>query len=136
MKKIIFSLMLVFIFAEIFGQTEAGKTFSKDYYLKKSKTQKKVAWILLTGGTIMAVAGAISFSESWDSDSYTTTDISGFIMLAGIVSDIVSIPFFISSAKNKRRALSVAISNQKIFVPQQKGYALNKQPALTLKFGL
>ena len=133
MKKIIFSLILLFFMVKSFSQTPA---VSKDYYLQKSKSQKKVGWILLTGGTIMAVVGAIGFDDSWDSGSYTKTDILGFVMLGGILSDIASIPFFISSAKNKRRALSAAISNQKIFIPQQKGYALNTQTAFTLKLVL
>ncbi len=84
----------------------------------------------------MEVGGAIGFDDSWDSGSNSATDTYGFLMLGGIVSDIGSIPFFISSAKNKRRASSVAINNQKIFVHQQKGYELNAQPTHTLKFGL
>ncbi len=47
----------------------------------------------------MKVGGAIGFDDSWDSGSNSATDTYGFLMLGGIVSDIVSIPFFISSAK-------------------------------------
>ena len=136
MKKVILSLTLVLIFAKMFGQIEASKTFSKDYYLKKSKTQKKVAWILLTGGTIMAVGGAIVFDNSWYSDSYATTDIAGFVMLAGVITDIACIPFFISAAKNKGRAASASFSSPKLLLPQQNTLAWKIQPTFKLKIEL
>jgi hypothetical protein len=136
MKRIIFSLALLLLVVKLFAQTETSKPISKDFYLKKSKTQKTIAWSLLVGGTVMAVAGGASFDNSWNSGSYTATDVSGFIMLAGVVADIASIPFFISSGKNKKRALSVALNNQKIFVPQLKAFKLNTQPSLALKIGL
>ena len=99
MRKIIFFLTLLPFVIKSFSQPQA---LTKDYYLKKSKTQKAVAWILLSGGTALAVGGAISFVHNDLYGSNSATDISGFVMLGGVVSDIVSIPFFLSSAKNKR----------------------------------
>ncbi len=87
----------------------------------------------------MATVGLIITSKHVNDDPFEALDNLGtsggavILTIAGIGSALGSIPFFISSAKNKRRALSVAISNQKIFIPQKKGYALNTQPALTLK---
>ncbi|MCW3110612.1 MAG: hypothetical protein JWQ09_5118 [Segetibacter sp.] len=135
MKKIVFSLTLLLFVVKSFSQEPTSPALSKDYYLKKSKNQKTVAWILLAGGTVMAVGGAISFSHNYDYGSNSATDISGFLLLGGIVSDIVSIPFFTSSSKNKRKAASIAISNQNIFLPRQNSFALKTQPTITLKIG-
>ncbi len=91
---------------------------------------------MLGGGTIMAVGGLISFSHNYYYGSNSATDISGFIALGGIVADIVSIPFFISSSKNKKKAAALAISNQTIFLPQKNSIDFVTQPAITIKIGL
>ena len=44
-----------------------------------------------------------------------------------------SIPFFISSAKNKRRAAAISFNNQKILFPLQRFLVLKTQRAVTLK---
>lgn len=135
MKKIAFALALLLFFVESFGQAPARPAFSKGYYLEKSKNQKTAAWILLAGGTAMAAAGALAFNQNYDSGSNSATDISGVLLLSGIVADIVSIPFFISSSKNKRKAASITMGNQNIFLPRQSTFALKMQPSITIKIG-
>lgn len=129
-------LTLLLFAVKSFSQVSLSPSLTKDYYLQKSKNQKKAGWILLAGGTMLAVGGAMSFNDSWSASSNSATDISGFIMLAGLVSDIVSIPFFISASNNKKKALSVAIICKKILNPGQKAFASNTQPTLTLRLGL
>ena len=142
MKKIIFSLTLVFIFAEIFGQTEAGKTFSKDYYLQKSKNQKTVAWLMLGGGTALAITGFVLANKQIDDNDPLNLDNleagGGFAILGfvGVGTALGSIPFFISSVKNKRKAASISFNNQKILVPLQNTFVLKTQLAFTLKIHL
>lgn len=131
MKKTVFSLTLLLFVIKSFSQVLPSPSLKKDYYLQKSKNQKKAGWILLTAGTIMVVGGAVAFDKSRHSGSNSATDISGFIILAGIVSDIVSIPFFISASENK--AFPVAINCRRV---QQKAFASNTQPTLTLRVGL
>ena len=133
MKKIVFFLALLILVTQSFSQTppNSGASSASDY-LKRSRNQKKAGWILLAGGTAMAVGGAITFNYNWNYGSYTATDISGFVMLGGIVADLVSIPLFISSGANKRKA-SILLNSQKILVPQQSAFALRSQPTLTLK---
>ena len=134
MKKMIISLTLLLFMVESFSQTPA---FSKDYYLKKSKNQKTVAWVMLGGG--LAITAIFGFRKDVEQQGINVDPLAhrdAPIVLAGIASALGSIPFFISSAKNKGRALSVAIRNKKILVPQQKGYALHTQPSLTLRLTL
>lgn len=114
-----------------------AKFQSKESYLNKSKNQRKVAWILLGAGTALAVVGGIGFDSTWDdSDSYSTTDIFGFVLTAGIIADLVSIPFFISSHHNKKHASTLSFGNQSITSPSGKSMYQRIYPSLTFKFDL
>ncbi len=132
MKKTLIFLILLLFIVKGFSQTISSTEFSKEDYLKKSKNQKTTGWILLGGGVAMAVIGAASFSSSWDSESNTTTDISGFSMLGGVASSLVSIPFFISSGRNARKASKLSLNYQPILVPNQVSLAQNTLPSLSL----
>ncbi|MDI1306735.1 MAG: hypothetical protein PSX42_18060 [bacterium] len=133
MKKTITFLMLLLFTVNAFSQTIPNNEFSKEYYLKKSKNQKTTGWILLSGGTLMTVVGVIGFSDSWYSSSNSTTDTYGFIMLGGVVSGLGSIPFFIMSGNNARKAATISLSNQPVFSPMQGSLVLNSQPGLSVK---
>ena len=54
----------------------------------------------------------------------------GAVCIAG------SIPFFIASAKNKRRAMSVSFKNETIPQLQKSSFANRSVPSLTLKISL
>ncbi len=123
MKKIFFTLTLLLFMIKSFSQTPA---LSKDYYLQKSKNQKTVAWVMLGGGVAMTTIGLVIVNKHVNDDpidalnNLGTVGGSSILALAGIGTALGSIPFFISSAKNKRRALSVAISNQKSLFRNKK----------------
>jgi hypothetical protein len=136
MKQILLTLTVLLFSLQSFCQGPANTALSKDEYLKKSKNQKKIAWILLGAGTVMAVGGYIVGSEYLFTESTTTVDIAAFTMLTGILSDLVSIGFFVSASNNKQRAARLAISNQKISIPHQYTVSFKMQPALTLKIPL
>lgn len=132
MKKITLCLILLIFGFQSFSQTPPEG--SAEYYRQKSKNQKKTAWILLGAGTVMAVGGGIGFNRSWNlPEHYTETDIFGFIMLAGIVSDLVSIPVFISSGRNARRASRVSVSTQLIDFPRVNNSYVEPHPAISIK---
>jgi hypothetical protein len=138
MKKIIFSLTLLLFVARCFSQTTSSPKLSKDYYLQKSKTQKTIGWVLLAGGTAMVVGGAISYPKR-ESSSFSeayTFNANDIIILIGTGADIISIPFFISAHKNKKRAARVAITNQKILWSQKNNIGFVTQPSFTIKIGL
>ena len=138
MKKIVFSLTLLIFVLNSFCQTSKNKALTKDYYLQKSKNQKTVAWVLLGGGLGIAAAGGIVqlIHENQRNGGFNLDFTGAFIAIGGGVIALSSIPFFISSSKNKNIAASIVISNQNIFLPQQNSFALKTQPTFTLKIGL
>ncbi len=135
MKKIIFSLTLLLFVLTPFAQTPV---ISKDYYLKKSKTQKTVGWILLGTGAGIAAYGLITINSYTDNEgpfggqNYT----GALIAIGGGVISASSIPFFISSAKNKRRAATISFTSQKILWYQKNNIGFITQPSFTMRIGL
>ena len=140
MKKIVFSLTLLIFVLNSFCQTSKNKALTKDYYLQKSKNQKTAAWVLLGGGLGIAATGGIVqliHENQSNNGSGLSFDFTGtWIAIGGGVVALSSIPFFIGSSKNKKKAASIAISNQNIFLPRQNSFALKTQPTFTLKIGL
>lgn len=137
MKKIIFSLLSLLIFAKTFSQTTTSPAISKDYYLQKSKNQKTTAWVLLGAGIGMTVGGlAINQDQPLYGGSSNDNAKGLWLSYLGGATTLSSIPFFISGHKNKKRAASVTINNQRIFLSQQSSLCLTKQPAITLKINL
>lgn len=103
MKKIVIFTMLMILSATSFSQqTTPSKPVTQADYLKKSKNQKTTAWIMLGGGASLILVGNLignSKNSSFD-DAGTGVVIGGI----GVLSMLGSIPVFLASGKNKRRA--------------------------------
>ncbi len=84
----------------LFSQSLTGKD-----YLKRSKNQKTVGWVLLGGGTAL-IATAYLVDPPARPGSFDDLVIKGAFVVVGALSAISSVPFFIASGKNKRRARS------------------------------
>jgi hypothetical protein len=109
---------------------------TKNDYLKKSKNQKTAGWVMLRGGVVIGVVGAILFSENFEilSDGNdASADTGGALFLIGAGSTLGSIPFFISSAHNAGKAASLSISTHDILRPLRNSFIANTQPALTFR---
>jgi hypothetical protein len=120
------------------------------FYLNKSKHQQTAAWVLLGAGSTMAIIGMIGATRAsaemvgslftLDSQTLTKATANGttysFIMLTGLAADLVSIPFFISASKNKKKAASLSFGNQTFYAPPDKSYSQNLVPSLTLRIKL
>jgi hypothetical protein len=91
------------------------------YYSKKHKNQKKTAWILMGSGTALTVGGVIAQAATATVDLVTMmtgsepefNQTGSYVALAGIATMATSIPFFIASGNNKKRA-NIALQEQKI----------------------
>ncbi len=106
-KLLLLIVLFAFISFESFAQISNDQYSSTNidnqinHYLKKSKNQKKLAWIFLGGGLV----GNVVFSSMANSRNYEDTR-SGPSVLYGIsgLAMISSIPLFMASSKNKDNA--------------------------------
>ena len=107
MKKTAILFLLIVLSASTFSQqTNPVPTVTKPDYLQKSKNQKTAAWILLGGGTALAAGGFIWAS----SNIFSTSSGPEVLLLVGIGCMTGSIPFFISSSKNRKRAMMLRLN--------------------------
>ncbi len=148
MKKIIlFSLLLILSAASFSQQTKNVKPqLTKTDYLQKSRNQKNAAWILLGGGATLIITAAVFPQGEFTglqfdpftliSEGHKNDGIIGALELSGVLSMLGSIPLFISSGMNKRKAMSISFKNEK--VPQfMNGSIVNRPiPSLSLKINL
>lgn len=103
MKKTGICLLLALMTFNVFAQQ-----LTRADYLKKSKNQKTGAWVLLAGGIgLVGIGAAIGGGEEASFDAAGT----GIVVAGiGVLASLASIPLFIASAKNKRRAAKATAS--------------------------
>jgi hypothetical protein len=117
------------------------------HYVKKHKNQKTTAWILLGSGTAVAVGGLITQTANSvvavvslpllliGEEIQEPTQTGTYIALAGLTTMATSIPFFIASGKNKKRA-NIAIQEQKITLGNKKNQQASYQSiSLSINLG-
>ena len=113
MKKILFSaLFLVLTICSFSQDMKLHVPKSRQEYLKISKVQKSTAWNLLIGGTTVIGSGLLigtsdpgGVQEDWGGAIFGAS-----LILVGGVVDLISIPFFLESSKNKRRGIEAVTS--------------------------
>jgi hypothetical protein len=141
-QAIILTLFISFATASFGQQTVQSQPLTKTDYLQKSKNQKKTGRILLIGGTALLITGfVIPKGELVEEgfwlipDEYKNDNIKAAFILAGVASDLASIPFFIASKKNRRKAnaASVFIKMENATVLQQAVVRNQSFPALGIK---
>jgi hypothetical protein len=148
MKKICISVLLLVLSVEMFSQQTTPQTTVSTDYLKKSKNQKKAGLILLIGGTTVLITslviprGELVYDGIcvgvYCSDEYKNDNLKTALFLSGVALDLASIPFFIASKKNKKRAAKVSTSfnMEKARVIQHATYVNKSFPALSIKISL
>ena len=153
MKKIIlYTLLLVIPTATFCQSTPNDIPAIKTDYLKKSKNQKTAAWVLLGGGFALtttsillatpkvtedygnALVGIFS-TEPAPQNNYTAENI---LLITGTASMLASIPFFIASKKNKRKAMGMSanIKMENARMIQYQSFVQTSYPAIALKIKL
>jgi hypothetical protein len=147
MKKITISvLMLIIAIATFSQQTKSSLGLTKEDYLQKSNNKKKVAWIMLGGGATLVLTGIIIPKGELTNDGclfcpeykkeYKNDGIKGSLAFTGTLSMLGSIPFFISSHHNKKKAASLSFKNEMVPGIYKSSLVYNSIPSLDLKFKL
>jgi hypothetical protein len=141
MKKIIPLVLVLFIGKFSFCQeTIPSPTLTKQDYLKKSKSQKTASKIIAGTGAAVALTGILlaiddvgGIFDPRDQENTKTADAlayTGLVIMAG------SIPFFIASSKNRKKAMSMSFKNQRIPQLQNNGFVYRAIPSLSFKINL
>ena len=114
MKYLIIFLVLIFTFQSAQSQVTDTLTVKSnqemyDFYISKHKKLKTTGWILLgTGVAAMAVGGAIIYNSIMDEDG----EPGGILFVAGGLATAASIPVFIISGSNNRKAKAILGSGE------------------------
>jgi hypothetical protein len=132
MRKINVSILLLLFTVNAFSQqldTKAPRT--ADAYEAKSNKQKKTGRILLVvGATLIVASFVIPRGElthdgicigPYCTDEYKNDGLKSVVLAGGALSALGSLPFFISSLKNRRRAASISIKAER-FKSLYSGY--------------
>jgi hypothetical protein len=124
MKKINVSILLLLFTVNAFSQQLNTKAPPiGEAYQAKSKKQKKTGRILLVAGATLIVAsfviprGELTHDGicigPYCTDEYKNDGLKSAVLAGGSLSALGSLPFFISSRKNRRRAASVSIKAER-----------------------
>ena len=126
MKRITLTLLVVLIVTQfIHGQkidstTDRNPEELYDMYMQKRKANKTLAWVTLGAGlTMMTIGGAMQASQPILGD---TPDKGVALFYVGTAVSVLSIPLFIASGSNKRKA-NLALKGESIslkYIPIEK----------------
>lgn len=140
MRKIILLAVVLLQAVTLFSQV------SKEDYLKKSKKQKSMGNIFLAGGGALVIAAFLyprgDYEENitlyYAKKTYPNDNIKIGIAVAGAAAMLGSIPFYISAAKNRKKAEAVSINlhNQKIMLPHDGNLIAKIQPGVRFRVPL
>ena len=124
-KGLLVSLLIGLLCSNVQAQKQSESTKNLSdrdlglYYLKQSKTQKTIGWVLLGSGLVMELIGSAQYNE----DLFSEGSDGEALMLIGSLSTIASVPLFIMGAKNKGRA-EILLRNQNIPLTHSSGSRL------------
>lgn len=109
---------------------------SKEDYLKKSRNQRTTGWIMLGGGVVLGAVGAATFNNSDFLSNDAASNTGGWLFVIGGASALGSIPFFISSAHNARKAAAISFKPQPVHYPVNTALVVKWQPAVSVSIRL
>ncbi len=151
MKQAIFLLASLVTFFSCFAQEITSETpkpvLTKDEYLKKSRGQKTGAIVLISAGGVLTIVGMavavnnfeIDFGGTYGSSNQTDNSnetLSGVLVIGGLAAMLGSIPLFVSSHRNKKRALQLSFINEPALHLQKSMVFYKAVPSVKLKIGL
>lgn len=135
MKKIIMgTILLITANATFCQQNNPSPILTKQDYMKKSKHQKTAGWILMGGGILSTALG--SGRTNPDNISGGDNSRSTVFLVTGLTAIGVSIPLFIASSKNKKKAADISFRMDKTPQIQQGSFVFRSYPAISFRINL
>ena len=130
MKKLVSLSLLLILSVMVFGQQDPifvpGTT--KQDYLRKSKNQKRAAWVLLGIGSLSVLVGSIEVNPNYGESTNRP-----FLVIGGLITAVASIPNFIASGRNKKKAMRVSFNNYRVPQMRRNNFVYSSIPSLSLR---
>lgn len=143
MKKILLAIIITSWGIPLLAQQEKIITRKHSYetdYMQLSIKQKKTASVMVGGGVVLIVAPALILlnSELGDENLARKTVITLSVMVVGGLSVLGSIPLFIASGRNKKRALTASTRFRMNSHPviNSSAFVRKSYPSLVIKLNL
>ncbi len=148
MSKLLFSIVffLVLNSGSFCQQIKPAQKITKEDYLKKSKSQQTAAWIVFGSGFVSASVGiAIGLHKATEAlvgllylQQPKSSNDGEVLFYSGLAAMAGSIPLFIASSKNKKKANAVSASfkMETRSTVQQSAIVRSSFPSLSLNFSL
>ena len=140
MRHILIVLLLV---QAVLTHAQNNISPTKNDLLQKSKHQKKMAVILLAAGAALVTTSFIIPEGDADggidiylNKTHENDGIKAALGLTGLLGMLGSIPLFIASSKNHKKAMSISFKNENLIQPQKFNIADKKIPSLAVKISL
>lgn len=128
MKKFITSLSTLLLAISVCSQ-EIVK--DKKYYMDKSLRQKNGARVMLVAGGVLIGGGLLV--GNGNKSSFGDAAAGGLMGIAGLGLMVGSVVVFTSSAKNKKRAMSLALENMPVQQIKNSSWVSQPIPAVSIK---
>ena len=131
MKKLCMLLALIGIAGFSMAQDQPASPKTREYYLRKARTNNTIGWVFVGAGAVVLTATAIDegnnkssapsdgFNIDLDFDEYAYA--AGGILIAG------SIPFFIMGSRNREKADALTVFFRMEKTPRIRSSALIRQ---------
>ena len=129
MKKLVSLSLLLILSVMVFGQQDpifVPETTKQDY-LKKSKNQKRAAWVLLGLGSLSVLVGSIEVNPNYGESTNRP-----FLVIGGLVTAAASIPNFIASKRNKKKAMGLSFNNYRVPQMRKNNFAYSSVQSLSV----
>jgi hypothetical protein len=139
MKKILTLFLLMAFSAAGFAQEKAPVQMkTKEELLQKSKNQKTTGFIMLGAGAAAAAAGYALFWNDFNLYDENSGNGGAILGIAGGLSMVGSIFFFVASGNNKREAnaMTASFKMEKGVPPMLRDIGPTYYPAFSLKFNI
>ena len=135
-KNMIYLLLIALPITSFCQKTTDTIPDIKTDYMVKSKNQKTAAWVLFGGGLALIGTGFLvgDGKEASFDDAATGAVLAGI----GVLSTIGSIPLFIASGKNKRKAMQATtfIKMEDARMIHNQSFIQTSYPVIALKIKL
>lgn len=136
MKRVIIFLVLAVFATCAFGQYQFERQRMYTQYRQQNNMQQNAGWILLATGSAATVVGFVGLTKGWDDGSNGETEFFSYLLSAGLISCIASIPFFIGAKKDKRKAASMTFGFDSLAPRSMNVYACKSEPVPVIKLSI